>query len=187
MGRSRLAFIGLAAAIVVVGIVIAVVTLVGGGEDASAALAAAGCTDQSYPAQGREHVVEPKEDFAYNSFPPTSGPHHPQYAIWNQYDRPVQQLRLIHNLEHGGIVVQYGKDVPQTTIDQVEAWYQSDPTAIVVAPLAGNALPDKIALTAWTQLAVCPGFDEKAFDAFRDANIFNGPERFPENRLEPGM
>jgi hypothetical protein len=187
MGRSRLLFIGLGAAIVVVGVVIALVTVLGGGEDASAALAAAGCTDQTFPAQGREHIVEPKEGFAYNSFPPTSGPHHPQYAIWNLYDRPVQQLRLIHNLEHGGVVVQYGKDVPQATIDQIEDWYLSDPTAIVVAPLQGNALSDKVALTAWTKLAVCPGFDEKAFDAFRDTNIFNGPERFPENRLEPGM
>ena len=47
-------------------------------------------------------------------------------------------------------------------------------------------LGDKIALTAWTQLATCTRFDEKAFSAFRDAFRGKGPERFPVSSLKPG-
>ena len=178
-------FLGVGAAIAVVAVVIALVTVLGGGEDASAALTAAGCTDQTFAAQGREHVTAPKEGFEYNSFPPTSGPHHPQWALFNIYDRPVQQIRLIHDLEHGGVVVQYGDEVPQGTADQIRQWYLDDPTAKIVAPLP--ALGDKVALTAWTHLSLCPGFDEAAFNQFFDAYAFQGPERFPADRLQPGM
>lgn len=183
--RTRWLFLGLGAVILVVGVGIALATTLGGGQDASAALSAAGCTEQSPPSQGRQHVLELEEGFQYNTFPPTSGPHHPQWAIWNIYDRPVPLIRQVHNLEHGGIVVQYGDEVPAETVSQIEAWYRQDPTALLVAPLPG--LNDKVALTAWGQLAICPGFDEAAFNAFRDAHIFKGPERFPENRLQPGM
>jgi Protein of unknown function (DUF3105) len=183
--RTRLVFLGLGAALVAIAIVVGLVMALGGGENASAALAAAGCTEQSFPSQGRQHKLQLDKGFKYKSFPPTSGPHHPQPAIFNIYDRPVQQIHLVHNLEHGGVVVQYGDEVPQATIDEITAWYRSDPTALVVAPLPG--LRDKIALTAWTQLATCPGFNEDAFDAFFDEHAFNGPERFPESRLQPGM
>ena len=182
-GRKRVLLVAGGAAVAAVGVAIALVLTLGGG--AGDALAAAGCTDQEFPSQGRQHVEVPQEGFAYNSFPPTSGPHHPQYAIWNVYDRPVQQLRLIHNLEHGAIVVQYGDAVSQETVDEIVGWYRQDPTATVVAPLP--ALDDKVALTAWTKLAVCPGFEQQAFDSFRDANIFQGPEKFPASSLQPGM
>jgi hypothetical protein len=53
-----------------------------------------------------------------------------------------------------------------------------------VAPLP--ALGDKVALTAWTHLATCPGFDEEAYDAFVDLYRFKGPERVPVSAMEPG-
>ena len=93
-------------------------------------------------------------------------------------------MLLVHNLEHGGIVVQYGDQVPAETVDQIRTWYQSDPNAKMVAPLP--ALEDKVAVTAWTHLMTCPGFNQEAFDAFTEAFRYNGPERFPAERLEPG-
>ena len=178
--------IGLGAVIAVAAVAVVLVNVLGGGEDASAALADAGCTEQTYPSQGRQHVLELKEDFQYSSFPPTSGPHNPQWALWGYYDRSVPFISSTHNLEHGGIVVRYGKDVPQETIAQIRAWYDEDPAGLLVAPLPGNALPDKVALTAWTQLAICPGFDQAAFDSFRDQYRFKGPERIPIEGMQPG-
>jgi hypothetical protein len=183
--RTRLVFMGLGAVLVVVALAIGLATAFGGGSDASAALSAAGCTNVTLPSQGRQHVTELKKGFHYNSFPPTSGPHYPQWALWNFYDKPVPLIRSTHNLEHGGIVVQYGDQVPQSTVEQIRQWYLKDPTALLVAPLP--ALKDKVALTAWQHLATCPGFNEKAFDAFRDAHIFKGPERYPADRLQPNM
>jgi hypothetical protein len=183
--RTRMWFLALAGVVAAVALGIGLATALGGSEDASAALAAAGCTDQTFPNQGRGHVTQLPKGFKYNSFPPTSGKHHPQWAIWNIYDRPVQQIHLVHNLEHGGIVVQYGDKVPAAQVDEIRAWYTEDPTAVIVAPLP--ALHEKVALTAWTHLAMCPGFDEKAFNAFRGAHQFKGPERYPADRLQPGM
>ena len=105
--------------------------------------------------------------------------------MWGSYDAPVSEYQAIHNLEHGGVVIQYGKGVSKSTIAQIGDFYQSDPVALLVAPLP--KLGNKVALTAWTHLAVCPGFDQKAFAAFRDAYRYQGPEKFPPSALQPGM
>jgi Protein of unknown function (DUF3105) len=151
------------------------------------AMAAAGCTLHTYPSEGRGHIttLNPKPPIKYNSFPPTSGKHYYVPAVWGSYDSPVSEYQAIHNLEHGGVVIQYGKGVSQSTIAKIGSFYQSDPTAILVAPLP--ALGNKVALTAWTQLATCPGFDATAFKAFRDAYRYQGPEKFPPSALQPGM
>jgi uncharacterized protein DUF3105 len=185
------------AALIAAGAVLATVVLGGGSADAT--LRDAGCTIVKKPAQGRQHVANIKKSFKYNTFPPTSGPHNPSPAIYDFYSDPVEQSHLIHNLEHGSIVVQYGPDVPQSTIDQIRDWYIGDPDGIVVAPLP--ALKDKVVLEAWTSpdaapgqdpgpgegiLATCPGFDKKVFDTFTDAYGFRGPERYPRSALTPG-
>jgi hypothetical protein len=176
----------LAGVAVVAGVIVAIALAAGGGGDGGLreGLAAAGCTAQTFPAMGRQHVEQLKKGFKYNSDPPTSGPHHPTPAIWNVYDTTVEQFRLVHNLEHGGLIVQYGDEVPQATVQQIVGWYRADPNGIIVAPLP--RLGDTIALTAWTHLASCPRFDEKAFDEFRDTYRGRGPERIPVEALQPG-
>jgi len=171
-------------AVAIVAVVVSVVLLTGG-QSASAALSSAGCTVQTFPMEGRVHVDKLPKGYKYNSFPPTSGDHSPQYAIWNIYTQPVPFLHSVHNLEHGGIVVQYGSKVPPEQVQEITDWYAKDPTALLVAPLP--ALGSKVAFTAWTHLAMCPGFDAKAADAFRDKYIFQGPEKFPASQLQPGM
>ena len=143
------------------------------------------CTQETFPSQGRQHVDELEEGFEYNSFPPTSGPHDPQPAIWNIYDEPPGERHLLHSLEHGGIAVQYGDGVPDATVAAIRTWYeQSDRKGIIVAPLPD--LGDKVALTAWTHLATCPGFEPKATDAFVELYRYKGPERLPLESMVPG-
>lgn len=148
------------------------------------ALASAGCALETAPSQGREHVTSLPRGFRYNTFPPTSGPHAPIPAIWGVYRSPVPERGLVHNLEHGGIVVQYGSRVPRSTIAQILEWYARSPDAMVVAPLP--ALGHKIALTAWTHLATCARFRTESYDSFRDADRFRGPEQLPPGALVPG-
>jgi hypothetical protein len=154
-----------------------------GGSGSNADFTAGGCVPTSFADQGRQHVTQLPKGFTYNSYPPASGPHNPTPAIWNIYERPVPFLLTTHNLEHGGIVVQYGDQVPATTVDQIRAWYADDPTGLVVAPLPG--LKNKVALTAWTHRLNCPAFNETAFSSFRDAYRFKGPERVPESAMQP--
>jgi hypothetical protein len=152
----------------------------------TAAMAAAGCTFKTYPSAGRGHIttLNPNPPLKYNSFPPTSGKHYYVPAVWGSYTSPVSEYQAIHNLEHGGVVIQYGSGVSKATIAKIGTFYQADPVAILVAPLP--ALGNKVALTAWTRLGTCPGFDQKAFASFRDAFRYQGPEKFPPSALQPG-
>ena len=167
----------------------------GGGDEA---LASAGCTIQTFPGQGQDHVEELPDGFEYNSNPPTTGPHNPVPAPFDVYDEPVDPLRLVHNQEHGGVVLHYG-NVGDAQIEQIREWWRNDPNGIVVSPLP--SLGTGIALTAWNAdisgggqeatdqrgiLAKCPSFDADAATAFVDEYGFRGPERFDRSMLTPG-
>ena len=109
-------------------------------------------------------------------------------------------MKTTHNLEHGGVVIHYGPDVPEAEVDKLRTWFNetSDPNGLIIAPLATNA--DKITLSAWTApdaasgtsdrgngwLATCKTFNEGAVSAFLDAHRYQGPERVPRENLAPG-
>jgi hypothetical protein len=179
-------FIALGIAIAVAAGAVGIALAVGGGSGSDEGVAGA-CTRQTFDMQGQRHVEELPENFEYNSTPATSGQHHPTPAIWNVYDQPVPEIRAVHNLEHGGVVVQYGEDVPPATVQEIVDWYAEDPNGMIVAPR--EDLGNKIALTAWTRLATCTTFDEDAFSDFRDdyrGPEGEAPEKFPLEDLTPG-
>ena len=101
--------------------------------------------------------------------------------------------RVVHNLEHGGIYILYGKDVPDATVDQLRAFYESHKTGTVMAPL--DRLGDEFALGAWVVdgdtdsgfVAKCTTFDEDAVSSFFRTLQFRGPERFDPENLQPGL
>jgi len=178
--------------------------LFGGGSssassDGTSALEAAGCNVQTVKAlKSNDHsiMVANGTSKKWNTSPPTSGPHYSGQAIWGSYAEPLQQAQVVHNLEHGGIYIQYGKDVPQATIDELKGFYDGHQNGTLLAPLP--SLGSKIALGVWTTsspskpdtgtayLAKCTTFDEAAYAAFFKAYQFKGPERFPMVALAPG-
>jgi hypothetical protein len=192
-------FLALAGAILIAAAAVGLLLAFRGGGSGGAATGVDGsCVRQTFPPMGRQHVNSVRSGFQYNSFPPTSGPHYGVPAVYNLYDQPVPEIRLVHNLEHGAVVLQYGSKVPQQTVQQIAAWYSKDPLGLVVAPLPPvseiNAKPpagyeSKIFLTAWTHVATCTAFDEGALDRFRDdfrGPNGDGPEKFPLSALQPG-
>jgi hypothetical protein len=156
----------------------------GGSEELARTLREEGCTFQTFESEGRNHVADLNAKVTYKSNPPTSGPHYFLPAVWDIYDRPINELQAVHNLEHGGIVIQYGDKVPHATVDRIAEFYRESPNGMLVAPLP--SLGDKIALTAWTHLATCTQFTERGFEAFRDTYRGKGPERFSVDDLQPG-
>jgi len=145
-----------------------------------------GCSFHTYQMIGRGHLSTlsgppPK----YNSFPPTSGNHYYQPAPWNLYTDPVDQRILVHNLEHGGVVIQYGTKVPEATVKKLAKFYAGDTNAMILAPYP--KLGNKIALTAWTHLETCNRFVPKVFTAFRDKLRYKGPEHYAPDQLQQGM
>ena len=143
------------------------------------------CTEEEFPDQGAEHFEAPPLGFEYNSFPATSGPHAHQPIPWDLYTEPLPEFNLVHNLEHGGIVVQVGAAVSLDDANALIEWYVASPDGVLVAPLP--ELGGKIAATAWQHLLTCTGFDEKALSAFRDTYRFNGPEKLSPDVMKPGM
>ena len=172
--------------------VIALVVLGGGNGNAKAAsnaLAAAGCQYKHYPIQPRApHYtsLNPSPPPHWNSFPPTSGLHFGQWVLWGDYTEPQPLIKEVHNLEHGGVIIQYGTKVPKSDIQKINDLWQRDSNALLVAPLP--KLGDKIALTAWGQWAECTHFNNKAFSKFISAFRYHAPESgvFPKSALEPG-
>ena len=150
----------------------AIVVLLAVGRARDCALAAAatsgggalsgGCTRETFPERrGASTSRRFPKGFKYNSVPaderaaPTAVP-----AIWNVYDEPVEEMLLVHNLEHGGIVVQYGDQVSAETVDQTSS-RGTRRTRTASSWRRCPALEDKVAVTAWTQLMTCPGFSRK--------------------------
>jgi hypothetical protein len=169
----------------------------GGSAEVADAMREAGCTYREVPAVGQAHIGDADAmPEAWNTSPPSSGPHFGVPAIFGEYEEPLQLARVLHNLEHGGVAVYYGDEVTDAQVEELRRFYRSDPTGMLLAPLP--RLGDKIALTAWTapiegeegrplgHLAECTSYDENAFEAFRDELRFRGPERVPPEALEPG-
>jgi hypothetical protein len=163
----------------------------GGTQEVDAALQEAGCTYETDEAQEAAHVAEDAKP-KWNTDPPSSGAHFGIPAPFNFYDDPVDPIRVVHNLEHGGIVIYVGDDVPDAQVEAMRSWWSDDPNGVIVTPY--GKLGEEIALTAWTKrgtsetahFARCDGFDEKAFSTFRDELRANGPEPFPLDALAPG-
>jgi hypothetical protein len=199
--RRTLLWVGIAAGVVLVAGGLSLYLRGGDAEpraDARAALEAAGCTlsVSKAPDNSSDHSDVPSPDFvspAWTSDPPTSGPHYGETAIYGAYDAPLQQARLVHNLEHGAVYVQYGRDVPDATVAELRAFYESNRYGTLLAPYP--PLGGRIALGAWVDegsgrgdgfQALCTTFDQDAYQAFLAAYQFRGPERFAPTAMAPG-
>ena len=205
----------LASAGVIVGVIaIAVVLSTGGSSvDAKAAMLAAGCTYKDVP------PLPPRKDphdtttgyhadvptlttptkGLWSTNPPSGGAHYGLWAIWGFYTSPVNPRQVVHNEEHGGVIIWWGPKVPKSTVAQLQEFYNQEPAGVFGTPYAG--LGNKIALTAWTgdpatyyrssygmgHIAICSSFNQKAFAAFRSAYRGNGPEGIPLADDQPGM
>lgn len=206
------------AGLVALVVVIAVIVFSGGGGGGSnevndaqvaSAMRAAGCTYKSVkPAPFRpNHADMPTLTTKpnWNTFPPGGGVHFGQWAIWGFHDEGAVNPRMIvHNEEHGGVVLWWGPDTPSSEVGKLRDFYNSDPVGVVatqIQPFEGKTLGSKVAITAWTgdpkkyfkngylgtaHVAVCPTFNEGAFKTFRDAFIGRSVEGIPRSANQPG-
>ena len=166
----------------------------GGDDSGSAAIESKVCKEESFPGLEPKHLSSPNANVTYNSFPPSSGPHYQQPAPWGIYEDPIKQTILVHNLEHGGVVVQYG-DVGEEAVKDIQSFYQDDPNGLVVSPYP--KLGKKIALTAWNEpryennqsepgqvdagkghVLTCTQWDADAAAKFRDERRNKAGERY---------
>jgi hypothetical protein len=139
---------------------------------------------ESFNSQGNQHIpADTPNTFAYNSTPPTSGPHYGSLVPWDVYSEPQPYEYLVHNLEDGGVVIYYqcpdGCPDTVTALKQVVQPYLDRNRHVVLAPNdpswpdAGGQPRHKdmgasIALTAWGKLLKLDAVDEDRIREFID-------------------
>jgi Protein of unknown function (DUF3105) len=114
--------------------------------------------------------------FHYSTNPPTSGPHNPSPLPWGIYDTPQDDESIVHNLEHGGVIVSYHPSLAPAIIARLRALVGLYPEDVILAPRPANDVP--IALTSWGHLQKFTEYDEPAIQNFVDRNRAHGPECF---------
>ena len=133
----------------------------------------AGSPGEFFPSQGNLHVSEAEAGLTkYNSDPPTSGPHFPMVARWGIHDQPVTKELQVHNLEDGGVAVQYNCPAASEECKALVkklAQIVRRHDQILLAPYPG--MSHKIALTAWTRIDKFNDFDEKRIARFIEKYI----------------
>jgi hypothetical protein len=132
---------------------------------------------QLMPEEGQDHTAG---NVDYNTVPPTSGDHSANPLPWGVYDDAQSDERMVHSLEHGGVIIQYDcakTDDCDALVEQITPLATKYSVKLIMAPR--NDMEHMIALTAWTRLLTLDQFDAAAIDRFIEAYIDQGPEKFP--------
>lgn len=114
------------------------------------------------------YIESPWEEHApYNSHPPTSGPRLRSLASWGKHELPVPPELAAHNLEHGGVTVQYNcpRGCPNLVarLEALAAPY----ARVLVAPYPW--MDARIALAAWGRIQTLDEADEDRIVSFLEA------------------
>jgi hypothetical protein len=103
--------------------------------------------------------------FRYNTSPPTSGPHLGSLARWGVHEVPIPNELQVHNLEDGGVMVQYNcPDGCPDLVTQLEGVVDQYHDGIILAPYPG--MDSRIALTAWQRIDQFEEFDAERISRF---------------------
>jgi len=130
---------------------------------------------QFFPSQGNQHLAGPDmPHIPYNSDPPTSGPHLPYVAPWGVHTKPIQRELQVHNLEDGGVLIQYNCDCSDL-VARLRAIVERYRDHVVLAPYP--TMKSRIALTAWSRLEAFDEFDERRIVRFIEA--YRGIDHHP--------
>ncbi len=151
--------------------------------------AQAGCGPvEEFEAQEAAHIEPGTPHPEYNSDPPSSGPHYASPVDPGFYSDPLEPEQVVHNLEHGQIVIWYESDLPEEEKQLIEEIVSDDLLATVALPynVPGD---DSYALTAWLAgaqgneedhgtgiLQTCDRVSQAAVDEFRRDYQGKSPE-----------
>ena len=132
---------------------------------------------------GRGHVAVGQQGGPYSSVPATSGTHWDTPGSWGVYTAaaPAIEDQMVHNLEHGGIVIWYQPaQVDASEISDLETWVreqqQTNRYKAIVSPWTGTDFGHPIAVTAWDWLLYLDSADMGQVQQFFDDHYGKSPE-----------
>jgi hypothetical protein len=159
----RLLLIG---GVLVLGVIVLIIVLVFGGAGPRVGL--------QQVDGGGGHIQDGTIGGPYNSVPATSGQHWSTPANWGVYTaaNPAIESQVIHNLEHGGIVIWYQSTATQEDIDALTQFTQqalnSTNHKVILSPWSGEDFGSPIAVTAWDWLLYLDSADIDQIRAFQE-------------------
>jgi hypothetical protein len=211
--RKKMVGYGIGGALALAALIVVIVLVAGGGDsggsdaqaaevfpsggsfpkqtifDVKPAAAAANCKVSTVKANSREHTTSLDTHVKYSTNPPTSGKHYEIPAQDGIYGDAPQDEQLVHNMEHGRVIVWVKPSAPQDVRADIRALVEDDSYQMVLVPRSN--MPYEVAATAWDadpppngtgQLMTCPKVNDKTYDAlaaFRDEHRSRGPEPIP--------
>jgi hypothetical protein len=177
------------AGVLVVGAILVVLVLIfGSGPAANAGV--------QLPDDGQTHITEGTDCRSsagaaecgtdpYSSLPATSGPHWGTPANWGVYSTPQAESQLIHNLEHGGVVIWYDPElIDAEGIAELEQFVRAQNATgvsgrykFIVSPWGGEeTLPSPVVATSWRWVLELEEADAAAIDEFAREHYGLAPE-----------
>ena len=211
--RKKTVGYGAAAAIAIIAVAVGILLLTGGNDAGSGpgnagnvfpdggsfpeqtvfevgpAAKAAGCQLQTKKGTAREHTTSLSDRVKYNTNPPTTGRHYEIPAQDGIYGQAPQDEQLVHNMEHGRVIIWVKPSLPAKQRADIRALVEDDSYQMVLVPRRN--MPYAVAATAWDadpapngtgELLLCNDVNDKTFDAlqaFRDEHRSQGPEPIP--------
>jgi hypothetical protein len=128
---------------------------------------------------GNAHIGEDAPEPAYNSNPPTSGPHLSYTANWGTYTEVQPDELLVHNLEDAGVILWYRAGTPEENRQRSSALEDAYDSGryrrVIIAPREN--LDTMYAMTAWQRLQTFDDINPDEINAFMDA--YEGVDHHP--------
>lgn len=146
----------------------------------TAAAQGAKCTATSFASEAEPQSHIEGESAATLTVPPLSGAHNEYWADWGVYDKPVPYKHQLHNLEHGGVIIHYGTEVPVEGVNALRTLWAKKPAFAIVVPDTHKDFPkDAVVVGSQQRWLVCKPFTPvqiSAVEAFVDEYRGRGPE-----------
>jgi len=129
--------------------------------------------------EGQKHL-ESGDHVTYKTDPPTSGSHYQKWAAPGVYEAGgVQPELLVHNLEHGNIVIYFDRSVlSKAELDELIALpkkYADQWDGVLLVGLKNKEKP--IILTAWRTMLSLKKYDKDKILNFLEIFRGRGPEK----------
>lgn len=139
---------------------------------------------RSYDGATAAHHAE-CSDIEYATSPPVFGNHYPSWAAYQSYDFPVPLGYLVHDLEHGSVVLFY--DCPEgckAEVAEAQAFIDALPAdprcsadvRVQVVLVPRPRLGSRWAASAWGHSLNADCFDSAVFGQFYAEHVGRGPE-----------
>jgi hypothetical protein len=133
------------------------------------------------------HVAEGSDPGAYNTDPPTSGPHYPgEYdaRFYEEADLPglptSHEGYLVHNLEHGYVIFWYNcaalASLDCTTLKEGIRTVMAQFDGVKLIAFPRSSLTNPLVMTTWGRLRSFEAFDAAVAADFIRRNRYRAPE-----------